>query len=271
MNRSKHLLFLPSASAIALMVVALQLPALAQVIDARMTGKAGDEGKCTFEVVVQGAADVQIRGSQGRIVTEAGNPAQWRRLDCNEPLPYNPGNFKFKGIDGHGQQSLAAVPNSNNGVAVIHIVNNSNKNEGYTGEIEWKGGSGAGWNPPPANTGGYSGGHETARWNNGWNDADDASWNGGSYSNWNSAGSGMAAAAQACQDYVARRVSREHAEVVNVQVLPETVTVRQGDGGLVRVKGQGQYTSNGGASGGFEFRCEYDTQTGQIANSGYHR
>jgi hypothetical protein len=243
------------------------------MIDARMSGKAGNEGKCTFEVVVQGIADVQIRGSQGRIVTQSGNPAQWRRLDCNEPLPYNAGNFKFKGIDGHGQQSLAAVPNSNNGVAVIHIVNNSNKNEGYTGEIEWKGGAATAWNPPPpANVNGYAGGgNETARWNNGWHDSDDASWSSGSYSNWNSGGSNAAAAAQACQDYVARRVSREHTEVVNVQMLPDTVTISQSNGSAVRVKGQGQYTANGGSGGGFDFRCEYDTQTGQIMNSGYHR
>lgn len=263
-----------STLAIDLLAVAVSATAVGQqvsTIDARMAGKAGDEGKCTFEVVVQGSADVQIRGSQGRLVTESGNPAQWRRLDCNEPLPYSAGNFKFKGIDGHGQQSLAAVPNSNNGVAVIHIVNNSNKNEGYTGEIEWRAGSETSWSPPPTATSGYSVGNESGRWNNGWNDADDASWSSGSYSNWNSAGSGAAAAAQACQDYVARRVSREHTEVVNVQMQPDTVTTSQRNGSLVRVKGQGQYQANGGDSGGFEFRCEYDTQTGQIVNAGYHR
>jgi len=273
MNRSRNLLLFSSTVAIVLMLVVLQAPAIAQVstVDALMLGKAGEEGKCTFEVVVQGTADVQIRGSQGRLATDSGNPAQWRRLECNQPLPYNPGDFKFRGIDGHGQQSLAAVPNSNNGIAVIHIANNSNKNEGYTGEIEWKGGSGTAWNPPPPNTGRYGGGTETPGWNSGWNDADDASWNGESYSNWNSAGSGAAAAAQACQDYVGRRVSREHSEVVNVQMLPDTATIHQGDGGIVRVKGQGQYQSSGGAGGRFEFRCEYDTQTGQIVNSGYHR
>jgi hypothetical protein len=65
-----------------------QTPAVAQtqMINARGNGNGNGGGKCTFEVVVQGRAEVQIRGNQGRVVTESGNPATWRRLDCNAPL-----------------------------------------------------------------------------------------------------------------------------------------------------------------------------------------
>ena len=108
-------------------------------IDARISGGRG-EGKCTFEVTVRGSAEVQIRGPQGRLVTLSGTPAQWRRLDCNQPLPANPIDFKFNGVDGHGKQSLAADPGSNHGVAVIRIENNRNSSEGYTGDITWRSG-----------------------------------------------------------------------------------------------------------------------------------
>jgi hypothetical protein len=110
-----------------------------QYISAKVSGHGGGSGKCTFEVAVQGRAEVQIRGGEGRLITESGNPAQWRRLDCNQPLPQNPADFHFSGVDGHGRQSLAADPNSNNGVAVIQIDNgNGGNNEGYTGDITWR-------------------------------------------------------------------------------------------------------------------------------------
>jgi len=77
-----------------------------QTINARISGNGnGNNGKCTFEVVVQGRAEVQIRGDQGRVVSESGSPATWKRLDCNQPLPPNPANFKFSGVDGHGRQT----------------------------------------------------------------------------------------------------------------------------------------------------------------------
>ena len=383
------------------------------VIDARVSGNAGDNGKCTFEVVVQGTADVQIRGSQGRLVTISGNPAQWRRLDCNQPLPSNPTNFKFNGVDGHGKQMLSADPNSNGGVAVVRIVNNSSNNEGYTGDVTWSGGSSTGWNNGPSGGYGNRGRNDNSGWNNnansnwggqmqsirakvtggggdgkctfevavngvaevqirgeqgrlqtmsgnpaqwrrldcnqplpvnpinfkfsgvdghgqqtlvqgpatnngvaviridnanrgntegytgeitwragntyssssandGWNDGSQSQNDGSQYqwgsgnSSWNSEGSSWngndgSAAAQACQNYIARRVSREHAEVVNVQMLPDTVNVMQGNGSVVRVKGQGQYQATGGGGGGFEYRCEYNSQTRQVVDSGYHQ
>ncbi|MCX6632192.1 MAG: hypothetical protein NTW28_31665, partial [Candidatus Solibacter sp.] len=69
-------------------------------------GGGGDRGKCTIEVVVDGVAEVEIRGDQGTIRNLSGNPAQWRRFECNAPLPRNPADFRFKGIDGRGRQDL---------------------------------------------------------------------------------------------------------------------------------------------------------------------
>jgi hypothetical protein len=121
-------------------------------IRANITGGGGN-GKCTFEVAVNGVAEVEIRGGEGRLRTLSGTAATWRRLSCNQPLPLNPNDFKFSGVDGHGQQSLVQAPNGNNGVAVIRIDNGTrNNNEGYTGDITWKGGDnyGSGWSGGPA-------------------------------------------------------------------------------------------------------------------------
>jgi hypothetical protein len=98
----------------------------------------GGDGKCTFEVEVDISAEVEIRGDQGYLRTLAGSPANWRRLVCNQPLPRNPVNFRFQGIDGRGRQTLIRDPNSNRGVALIRLDDPKNGREGYTGDILWK-------------------------------------------------------------------------------------------------------------------------------------
>ena len=43
----------------------------------------GDHGKCTIEVDVDGVAEIEIQGDQGRMRTLSGNPSGWRRMECN--------------------------------------------------------------------------------------------------------------------------------------------------------------------------------------------
>jgi len=141
------------------LIFALVATAQYQPIRATITGQSGDDGKCTFEVEVDGAAEIEIRSDRGSIRQLSGKSARWRRLTCTQPLPNNPGSFRFKGIDGRGSQQL--VPNSSGGVAVIRIEDPKGGSEGYTGDIEWRGGNnnfeGVGnWNTgrDPNNTGG---------------------------------------------------------------------------------------------------------------------
>jgi hypothetical protein len=117
-------------------------------IRANIRGGGGD-GKCTFEVVVDGAAEVQIRGDQGSLRTISGAPARWVRLDCNQALPPNPSDFRFQGIDGRGRQQLVRDPRNNRGTAVVRIDDPKGGSEGYTGDIMWRGGNGGNWRPGP--------------------------------------------------------------------------------------------------------------------------
>jgi hypothetical protein len=122
----------------------LTAPVFAQQIAtfrAQMRG-GGDHGKCTIEVDVDGVAEVEIQGDQGRMRTLSGNPAGWRRMECNQPLPPNPVDFRFSGVDGRGRQTLLRDPSSNRGVAVIRIEDPQGGHEGYTFDIEWAGAGG---------------------------------------------------------------------------------------------------------------------------------
>ena len=111
-----------------------------QTRTANIRGGGGD-GKCTIEVEVDGVAEVEIRGTVARLRTREGQPATWRRFDCNQPMPVRPYDFRFRGIDGRGRQDLVRDPSSG-GFAVIRIEDPKGGREGYTFDVMWRGGSG---------------------------------------------------------------------------------------------------------------------------------
>jgi hypothetical protein len=102
-------------------------------------GGAPDRGKCTIEVVVDGAAEVEIRGDNAVLRNLAGQPPQWRRFECNGVMPPNPANFRFAGVDGRGSQELVHGP-QNGAPAVVRIQDPQGGSEGYTFDIFWGGG-----------------------------------------------------------------------------------------------------------------------------------
>jgi hypothetical protein len=120
-------------------------PAMAQpwqTYRGRITGGGGGRGKCTIEVRVDGSAEVEISGADGRMRTLSGATATWRRLECNAPLPANALEFTFKGIDGRGNQYLVREPAQNRGIAVVRIEDPQGGDEGYTFDLEWRGAGG---------------------------------------------------------------------------------------------------------------------------------
>jgi len=106
------------------------------------------EGKCTIEVVVDGAADVEIRGDRATLRNLSGQPAQWRRFVCNAPMPANPVGFRFEGVDGRGRQQLVRDPR-NGGFAIVRLEDPDGGSEGYTFDVIWSGNYGRGefYNP----------------------------------------------------------------------------------------------------------------------------
>ena len=104
----------------------------------------GGNGKCTIEVWVDGVAEVEIRGENASLRTLQGQSASWRRFVCNEPMPPNPAEFRFSGVDGRGRQELIRDP-SRGGVAVVRIEDSHGGGEGYTFDIEWRGSEGPGF------------------------------------------------------------------------------------------------------------------------------
>lgn len=107
-----------------------------------------NQGKCTIEVVVDGAAQVEIRGTSATLRNLSGQPAQWRRFECNAAMPVSPSNFRLQGIDGRGRQTLIRDP-QNGGVAVVQIEDRDNGSEGYTFDVLWDARGGYNQGPGP--------------------------------------------------------------------------------------------------------------------------
>lgn len=121
---------------------------------ARIRGGGGADGKCTIEVDVDDAAEIQISGDVGRMRTLAGGPAVWRRFECSSPMPRDMADFRFRGIDGRGRQTLVRDPRSNRGWAVVRIDDPRGGREGYTFDLEWYGGGGGSYGRPGGGPGG---------------------------------------------------------------------------------------------------------------------
>jgi len=215
-------------------------------ISAQLTGGGGN-GKCTFEVRVDGVADVQIRGNQGYLQTKAGMPAQWVRLKCNQPLPRNPNNFRFAGVDGRGKQYMLRNPAQNNGIAVIRIEDPRSGYEGYTGDILWNGGNNNG-NP----------------WNGGWwND----NWNGGG--GWGPPGGNPGwnkNVVPNCQNTIRRKIQQDAGGAsVSFNGSPKTGQA----GSFVMVDGNGYGRANNGSQRTFTYHCTMHPN-GNVADSSYN-
>lgn len=146
-------------------IVMTAVTAIGQTIPRRATVNGGggpDWGKCTIEVVVDGAAEVEIRGDNAVLRNLSGQPPQWRRFECTSALPPDPPNFRFTGVDGRGSQELVRRPQGGGG-AVVRIQDPDGGAEGYTFDLTWGGGSGF-FNPPGRDGFGGRDGRPGQRW-----------------------------------------------------------------------------------------------------------
>ena len=100
-----------------------------------------NEGKCTIEVVVDGAADLEIRGDSGVLRNLSGRTPQWRRFECTSRMPESPYDFQVRGIDGRGKVQLVRDPRDG-GIAIVRIEDPQGGSEGYTLDLLWRTGAG---------------------------------------------------------------------------------------------------------------------------------
>jgi hypothetical protein len=101
------------------------------------SGPGGGEG-CTVDVVVDGAAEVEIRGDQATLRNLSGQAPQFKQFDCSHPLPPNPPGFRFTEVDGRGRQELVRTPRD--GASVVVRIDDPQGGAGeYRFEITWAG------------------------------------------------------------------------------------------------------------------------------------
>jgi hypothetical protein len=108
----------------------------AQPRRADIIGSLGDHGKCTVDVVVDGSAEVTVRGDTATLRTLGGRPAHWRRFQCNTAMPPNPVGFRFEPQEGRGRQVLERGP-GRGGPVVVRIDDRQGGEEGYKFDLVW--------------------------------------------------------------------------------------------------------------------------------------
>ncbi len=103
-------------------------------------------GYCMIKVRVDIETIVHVRWDRVAFETMAGTPSSDEGTECSQPLPNGNAlaNFRFRGVDGRGEQTLLEAPSaSNSWTARIRIRDSRGGSEGFTGRIEWdnRGGS----------------------------------------------------------------------------------------------------------------------------------
>jgi hypothetical protein len=126
---------------------------------ANIVGGGRDFGRCSVEMIVDGAAEIQIRGDNGTVRNLRGQTPELRRFECSAPIPANPAEFRFNGTEGRGRQDLVKDP-GDDGVAVIRIEDPEGGSDRYAFQLTWRsfGPMTRGGYPYEGNSGGDPGG-----------------------------------------------------------------------------------------------------------------
>lgn len=223
-------------------------------------GGNANQGKCTVEIIVDGAAEVSIRGDTAILNNLKGQMPQWRRFECSGVMPANPQDFRFAGVDGRGSQALVRDPR-NGGAAVIQIVDPGNGSEGYTFDIFWGNGYG---------NGGVSGGYQPQRGRE-YNGNYDRGNNDRGYSGRGNGDGyyrqtfGRDDAVRTCQDAV-RREAADHFQIRDLTF--RSVAADNNSGNRDVVEGYFDATRGGfGRDEAFRFSCSVNFETGLVRSA----
>ena len=95
-----------------------------------------NEGRCTVQVIVDGAANVELRGDQAILRDVSGQAPIWQRFECTGVMPSSPASFRFIPTEGRGTQELVRDPR-NGGAAVVRIEDPEGGTGVYTFDVYW--------------------------------------------------------------------------------------------------------------------------------------
>jgi hypothetical protein len=96
----------------------------------------GGAARCVVSVVVDGSAEIQIRGDSATLHNLAGAPGQFRQFVCSRPMPPNARELQFRPVEGRGRQEMISAPRDG-GPAVIHIEDPEGGAGEYRFELTW--------------------------------------------------------------------------------------------------------------------------------------
>jgi hypothetical protein len=99
-------------------------------------GPGGLEG-CTVVVVVDGVAEVEIRGDHATMRDISGQPPQFREFECSRPMPTS-GDVRFTAESGRGRQEMIRSVREG-GEAVIRIEDPQSGAGEYRFRLTWGG------------------------------------------------------------------------------------------------------------------------------------
>jgi hypothetical protein len=255
-----------------LALASLAIPAFGVTLSQRANivgGGNGEFGKCTIEVDVDGAADLDVFSSQGSLKTLSGQTAIWRRFECSSPMPGNMSDFRFQGVDGRGNVNLIRDPRSNGGHAVVRINDPKGGREGYTFDLEWRTGGQGGW-PGPGGQGGVRvaipvpGGGDDRRFDGpgdrrDGDDRDRRDRDDRDRGPRGREGAGMAQAVRVCQNSVEQRLNQQGIRYISFeQIVPDNSPERNDwvRGTLVAQRGR--------RSDRYSFACSVDFGSGSV-------
>jgi hypothetical protein len=102
-------------------------------------GGPGGEG-CNVVVVVDGVAEVEVRGDHATLRDISGAPPQFRVFECSRPMPPNAPGFRFIAESGRGRQEM--LRETRDGAAVVRIEDPQGGAGEYRFRLAWGGGDG---------------------------------------------------------------------------------------------------------------------------------
>jgi len=110
-----------------------------------------EHGRCSIEMVVDGAAEIAVRGNDATVTNLKGRAPELTRFECTSPIPSNPAEFRFEGT-GRGRVEMISAAQAGQ-AAVIRVEDPEDGADRYSITLSWRAGGPAMSQSGPINDG----------------------------------------------------------------------------------------------------------------------